>query len=246
MMHSGGIRGLRSCTCVRSTTDGRRQDLGILEELTLSWRALTRKTIEQRLAAVLRRVGCFVAIGRPGEELPELGAARMYVRDEDWQAVVLDLMAKSRLILLQVGETAGLRWEMVQIGKCMEAGQVLIFLPFHPIRDRRWSRRVIAYRAARDAIERCLPAELPKSIGAACFLYFTPATDGPTSLPWTAHPLVRGGAIPADHPLRPVLLRLAREFAFRRPRPLGGIGILTIGFIKLGALFLLALAILGC
>lgn len=38
-------------------------------------------TVEEKLALKMRGVGPFVAIGKPGEHLPQLGAARMYVPD---------------------------------------------------------------------------------------------------------------------------------------------------------------------
>ena len=53
---------------------------------------------EQELAEIVTRVGPVVAIGKPGEPLPELGAARLYVGDADWKAKVTDLMARSRLV----------------------------------------------------------------------------------------------------------------------------------------------------
>jgi hypothetical protein len=31
-----------------------------------------------------------IAVGKPGETLPELGAARMYVGHEDWQRTLLE------------------------------------------------------------------------------------------------------------------------------------------------------------
>ncbi len=43
-------------------------------------------TPEQEMADILADVGPVVAIGKPGEPLPELGAARLYVADADWQA----------------------------------------------------------------------------------------------------------------------------------------------------------------
>ena len=49
------------------------------------------ETEEEALAKVLQEVGPFVAIGIPGEELPELGAARTYVGDAEWKAVVSGL-----------------------------------------------------------------------------------------------------------------------------------------------------------
>ena len=37
---------------------------------------------EQELAVLMGRLGPVVAIGKPGERLPELGAARLYVADD--------------------------------------------------------------------------------------------------------------------------------------------------------------------
>ena len=50
------------------------------------------RTPEEELAGILRCFGPFVAIGRPGEEVSEIGAARMYVEDDDWEVVVSDLL----------------------------------------------------------------------------------------------------------------------------------------------------------
>ena len=43
---------------------------------------------EQELAALLQSVGPVIGIGQPGETLPDLGAARMYVSDDAWRATV--------------------------------------------------------------------------------------------------------------------------------------------------------------
>src|SRR5436305_1611609 len=45
------------------------------------------------------KVGPVIAIGRPGEELAEPGAARMYVGDDDWQVMVTDLGSVRKLVL---------------------------------------------------------------------------------------------------------------------------------------------------
>jgi hypothetical protein len=69
---------------------------------------------EQELAEVLNRVGPVIAIGKPGEPLPELGAARLYVGDADWKAKVIDMMAQSRLVIIRAGSTSNLQWEIEQ------------------------------------------------------------------------------------------------------------------------------------
>ncbi len=71
-------------------------------------------TPEQELAAILSTVGPLIAIGRPGESWPELGAARLYVPDDQWQARVLALMDQAGLVVLRLGNSLGLRWEVEQ------------------------------------------------------------------------------------------------------------------------------------
>jgi hypothetical protein len=69
---------------------------------------------EEELAAFLRRLGPVVAIGKPGEPLPELGAARLYVAHDAWQAKVRSLMAQAGLVVVRVGTSPGVLWEIEQ------------------------------------------------------------------------------------------------------------------------------------
>jgi hypothetical protein len=69
-------------------------------------------TEEEHLALVLKQIGPFVAVGRPGESLPELGASRVYLGDESWQQAVDQLLRSARLVLIRTGSTTGLGWEV--------------------------------------------------------------------------------------------------------------------------------------
>jgi TM2 domain-containing membrane protein YozV len=71
-------------------------------------------TPEQEMADILDAIGPVVAIGKPGEPLPELGAARLYVSDDQWQAKVDELMRVARLVVIRVGSSPGLLWEIEQ------------------------------------------------------------------------------------------------------------------------------------
>jgi hypothetical protein len=66
---------------------------------------------EQEMAFILERVGPVVAIGKPGERLPELGAARLYVGDDEWREVVGNFINDAALVVIRAGETANLWWE---------------------------------------------------------------------------------------------------------------------------------------
>lgn len=69
---------------------------------------------EQEMAFVLDRIGPVVAIGKPAERLPELGAARLYVADDEWRAVVAGLMRDAALVVIRAGETENLWWEITE------------------------------------------------------------------------------------------------------------------------------------
>ena len=80
---------------------------------------------EQELEEVLNRVGPVIAIGKPGEPLPELGAARLYVSDADWKAKVTDMIARSRLVVIRTGSTPNLQWEIEQTMARVPRRQIL-------------------------------------------------------------------------------------------------------------------------
>ena len=56
-----------------------------------------------------------VALGRPGETLPLLGAARIYVSHADWQAEITGHMREAGLIVMLLGEGEGLNSEIRQL-----------------------------------------------------------------------------------------------------------------------------------
>ena len=88
-----------------------------------------KASFEQLVGKSMRRFGPFVAIGRPSEDLPLLGAARDYVRNDAWQAHALDLMQKAKLIILAAGTTNGLKWELQRITEGGWYRKLLIVVP---------------------------------------------------------------------------------------------------------------------
>ena len=85
-------------------------------------------TREEHLSSVLEEVGPVIAIGRPGDRLAPLGAERRYLKDEDWQQQVEILMSQASFVVIQVGATAGLLWELGQATKRLKPEQLLISL----------------------------------------------------------------------------------------------------------------------
>lgn len=87
------------------------------------------KSREETLAECLSEIGPVVAIGNPREELPELGAARMYFRDDEWQQKILDFMQRSSLVVLLGGPTKNLWWEIEQALKVLPPEKLICVVP---------------------------------------------------------------------------------------------------------------------
>jgi hypothetical protein len=209
--------------------DGRRVGEGILHDYTRMLFTLFTSTPEEQLARIMNNFGPFVAIGKPGEELPEFGAARMYVEDDDWQTVVADLLnQEGSAAILQAGETQGLRWELHRIGRVLQPEQVLLFVPFGL-----WARpatREKLYTEFRSWAEECLGTRLPRKIGHSCFIYFTSDPE------WQAFTLEKDDIVPEEHELAEILQAIQHNRALW---PRRGITIWKV----LGAICLFPLAL---
>ncbi|MEV5650184.1 hypothetical protein AB0L57_18210 [Nocardia sp. NPDC052254] len=72
-------------------------------------------TEEQQIATAVAPFGRMVALGNPSDTLPPPGAARTYAADENWQAEVLDALARSELVVLAAGASRNLAWEVERI-----------------------------------------------------------------------------------------------------------------------------------
>ncbi|MFJ5924315.1 transferase [Kitasatospora sp. NPDC092948] len=93
------------------------------------WQPLNIHSREEQLATALAAFGPVIAVGRPGEPLPLLGAARFYLPLDDWKPTILRLMDLSRLIVLRVGTGEGLRWEIEQAVATQPAGKLVLLTP---------------------------------------------------------------------------------------------------------------------
>lgn len=84
---------------------------------------------EQEMAYIMDGIGPVVAIGKPGERLPELGAARLYVGDDEWRRVVGELMIDAALVVIRAGETANLWWEIEEVmARCSPERVIIVAL----------------------------------------------------------------------------------------------------------------------
>jgi hypothetical protein len=117
---------------------------------------------------VLRTVGPVIAIGDPNKTLPNLGAARKYVSDAQWQAAIIELMQRACLVVLRIGMTEGLWWEVQRAGQLVAPERILLVVPWHDE----------TYAAFRARFAQDLRHELPEP---------PPVEMKPSSV-WNRHP----------------------------------------------------------
>lgn len=88
-----------------------------------------RHRFEPFLVGLLSNLGPPIAIGRPGEPLPAVGAARDYLTNEQWQAKASQMIEESQFVVLLVGETGGVWWEMNHLASQRALGKCIMIVP---------------------------------------------------------------------------------------------------------------------
>ncbi|WP_329343339.1 hypothetical protein OG866_42965 [Streptomyces sp. NBC_00663] len=91
------------------------------------------ETREELFATVLGAFGPVVAVGRPDERLPPMGAVRLYFPSDAWQSAVAQLMEQSRLVVIRLGEGEQLWWEFDHAVRHVPPEKVLAVLPGQPL-----------------------------------------------------------------------------------------------------------------
>ncbi|MEU5868396.1 hypothetical protein ABZ815_45000 [Nonomuraea sp. NPDC047529] len=71
-------------------------------------------TQEEFLVRQFRGLGRVVAIGQPGERLPELGAERGYLPVDDWQGTVSGLIRGAHAVIMTAAPGPGTMWEFTE------------------------------------------------------------------------------------------------------------------------------------
>ena len=126
---------------------------------------------EQAMIRVARRCGPVLAIGRPGERLPALGAARFYVSDDLWQEKVADVATVAQLVVWASGTTQGLEWEITHLVRSLPP-EKLILWPHPQLLDLDANEREAQWRGFVDGLGTLFPKPLPKPLGKVQFFAF--------------------------------------------------------------------------
>ena len=103
--------------------------------------------LEDVVIPQLERLGPVIAIGKPGESSPPLGAARLWCHDAVWQAAIQQLVAASQFIVIICGaihRRRGSQWEMEYLARANCADKLILVMP--PVREEEASHRWWIYR----------------------------------------------------------------------------------------------------
>jgi hypothetical protein len=102
---------------------------------------VVRNRIEERIVQAAEGVAPVVALGRPGEDLPYVGAHRFYVVDEDWQAAVIFLLPRCRYVIIVYNPGTNVQWEVRQAFEKTPLERLIVILPM-PERGFRFLNRL--------------------------------------------------------------------------------------------------------
>ena len=183
-----------------SSRGGRVKLLGALPE--------SRLTEEEQIARAIGQRAPMVAIGRPGERLPQLGAYRVYTSDDEWQDKVYEMLDRSELVVMRAGETEGFWWEIENVFKLIPPERIVLLLPKKRAEFETFAERIAPYLPT--PLPEYSPGGLRASFGGILWFdeEFTPSIT-PARYLWTA-PFRHEVAVS----LRLLLTEAGKDFTF--------------------------------
>ena len=99
------------------------------EELVDPRPSLLQRRYEENLSSALSQLGPVITVGRPGDSLGFAGAARFYVSQDNWQRAIRYLMTYCAAVVITVGRSEGLWWEIGTAFECASREHLLFFFP---------------------------------------------------------------------------------------------------------------------
>jgi hypothetical protein len=149
---------------LRAFTDDQRE-VGQTDGAIGPWRRSV--TLEEILTEQLARLGPVIAIGRPGELLTPIGAARLWLDNSAWQDGVHILLDECQYVVMVMGRThnkegkkVGLAWEVEQIHERDLLSKLILVMP--PVSEHEAEKRWDGFRAL-------LGAQMPPYAPFTCF-----------------------------------------------------------------------------
>ncbi|HKC93843.1 MAG TPA: hypothetical protein VKB81_07455 [Nitrospira sp.] len=108
---------------------------------------------QDALGYIFRKIGPYIALGKPGEELPELGSSKLYASNDEWQNTIRAFFEKSRLVVFRAGVTESLKWELAEIVRTVSPRKVLMIMPIKEADYRsfiQWANSIMPKRFPKD------------------------------------------------------------------------------------------------
>lgn len=99
-----------------------------------------KKDYEEIISEQLKLFGPVIAVGEPGEERRPLGAARQYMSNEEWQQKVGELAKEALIIILILGRTKGVKWELSRLAQLNQLKKVILVIP--PVKKKEVDKRI--------------------------------------------------------------------------------------------------------
>ena len=115
-----------------------------------------RSTREPKIAGKLRKIGPFVAAGRPGETLAPLGAARLYIADDQWQPMIAHLVRSAAAVVVQPEASPSTIWEVDLAAALVDPRRLLVLVPNPKLRP-------LGFERVRAIVTQLLHLTLPAS-----------------------------------------------------------------------------------
>ncbi|NDZ82975.1 hypothetical protein G3I19_31515 [Streptomyces sp. SID10853] len=85
-------------------------------------------TQEDFLVRQFRRAGRVVAVGRPGERLPLLGAERGYLPLDDWQGTVSAMIRGAHAVIMSAAPGPGTVWEFTEALRILPPSRLVLLV----------------------------------------------------------------------------------------------------------------------
>ncbi|MEV0677681.1 hypothetical protein AB0I60_14275 [Actinosynnema sp. NPDC050436] len=132
--------------------------------------AITEESQESLLVDALSTEDPMVAVGRPGEAAPHVGALRMYLPDE-WQPAVRELVRGARHVVLVLGWGEGTLWELGESVRLLRPERLILVVAMDRAEYERFRGRAgaalaeHARRHPRENGDQWVPPRLPDWTG---------------------------------------------------------------------------------
>jgi hypothetical protein len=123
------------------------------------------KTPETRTLAPLSRIGPTIAVGEPNEALPRFGVLRFTFTDARWREGIQILMRRAVVVVIRIGPTAGVLWELELAVKTVEPLRLVLELPGIAKRDLRNATMRQEREALMQKVNAVFPVPLPEQAG---------------------------------------------------------------------------------